>query len=259
MAPDGSKEGVSGGGRLARGIAAAMLLRSFFLQSVWNARGMQNVGFCFAMLPLLGPRGGDAEARRGFLTRHLGFFNTNPALASYAIGAAASAEIAGDPEGAVDTKRTLGGALGMAGDSLFWGSLRPLAALIGVVLAVGGRSWAALALVLVYNAPHLYFRVRGIVSGAARGAAAASEVVGPGFRRAVALVRAAAAFVAGLVLALAAADGGRIDPARGAIAAALFALALVAARLRIPATVIGLAAAAGGVVLAVLGTGGGPS
>jgi PTS system mannose-specific IID component len=236
-----------------------MLLRSFFLQAVWNARGMQNVGFCFAVLPLLGGRAANADARRAFLTRHLGFFNTNPALASYAIGAVASAEIEGDPEAAVDVKRTLGGPLGMAGDSLFWGSLRPLAALVGVALAVGTRSWAPLALLALYNVPHLYFRVRGIASGGARGAAAGSEVTGPGFRRAVALVRAAGAFVAGLVLALAVAGGDRIDPTRGAIAAILFALAVIAVRLRIPATLIGLAAAAGAVVLAAVGTVGGPS
>jgi mannose/fructose/N-acetylgalactosamine-specific phosphotransferase system component IID len=254
-----SKGGADGGARLTRATAAAMFLRSFFLQAVWNTRGMQNVGFCFTMLPLLRDRGGDREERRAFLVRHLAFFNTNPALASYAIGAAASAEVAGDPERAVDTKRTLGGPLGMAGDSMFWGSLRPLAALVAVALAVGERSWAAPALVAIYNVPHLCFRVRGIVSGGARGGAAVSEVTGPGFRKAVALVRAAAAFVAGLVLALAAAGGGRLDPTRGAVAAVLFGLALVAARLRIPATAIGLAAGAGGVVLMILGNGGGLS
>lgn len=259
MASDGSNEMTGGSRRPAPGITAAMVVRSFFLQAVWNPRGMQNVGFCFAMLPLLRVREADAKARRDFLTRHLGFFNTNPAVASYAIGAAAAAEMAGDPDGATDAKRTLGGALGMAGDSLFWGSLRPLAALVGVALAASTRPWAALALVGVYNAPHLYYRVRGIVSAGARGAAAASEVVGPGFRRAVALVRAAAAFVAGVVLALAAGGDGRFDPTRGVIAAVLFALALVAVRLRIPPTVIGLAAAAGGVVFAIHGAGGGPS
>jgi PTS system mannose-specific IID component len=220
---------------------------------------MQNVGFCFSMLPLLTSEKGAREERRAFLARHLAFFNTNPVLASYAIGAAARAELAGEPEEAVDIKRGVGGPLGMAGDSLFWGSLRPLAALIGVSLAAVTRSWAPLALLAVYNVPHLYFRVRGIVAGGSRGAAAASEVTGPGFRRAVALVRAAGAFTAGFVLALAAAGDGHIDPKRGATAAALFALALVAARLRIPATVIGLAAAAGAVALMVVGTGGGPS
>ena len=234
-----------------------MLLRSFFLQAVWNTRGMQNVGFCFSMLPLLKRRESEGEERRAFLTRHLGFFNTNPVLASYAIGAAASAELKGAPQEALDVKRSLGGPLGMAGDSLFWGSLRPLAALVGVALAVETRSWAPLALLVLYNVPHLYFRVRGITQGSARGAAAVSELVGPGFRKAVALVRAACAFVAGLVLALAMGGGGRVDPARAAIAVVLFALAYMVARLRVPAIVIGLAAAAGGVVLMVTGTSGG--
>jgi hypothetical protein len=145
----------------------------------------------------------------------------------------------------------------MAGDSLFWGALRPLAGLVGVALAVETRSGAPLALLALYNVPHLYFRVRGLVSGSVRGAAAASEVVGPGFRRAVALARAAGAFIAGLVLALAAAGDGRVDLGRGTIAAVLFVLAIVATRLRIPPTVIGLAAAAGGVALMMVGGNGG--
>jgi PTS system mannose-specific IID component len=249
--------GIEGGLRLGRRTAAALVLRSFFLQAAWNTRGMQNVGFAFAMQPILALRGGGPDARRAFLKRQLAFFNTNPALSTYAIGAAASAEAAGEPEEGLDVKRSLAGPLGMAGDSLFWSALRPLATLVGVVLAIAGLPWAAIALVVIYNAPHLFFRARGVAAGAARGAAAASEVVGPVFRRAVALARAAAAFVAGLALALAAADGGRIDLARGVVAATLFALAYLAAKLRIPATVVGLAAAAGGVALVVNGFGGG--
>jgi PTS system mannose-specific IID component len=259
MTPTDEGGAIERNGRLAWRTGVALFARSFFLQAAWNARGMQNVGFAFAMQPILALCGDGPDARRAFLNRHLGFFNTNPVLATYAIGAAASAEAAGAPEEGVEAKRGLAGPLGMAGDSLFWGALRPLATLTGVVLAIVGYPWAAIALVAVYNAPHLALRARGVAAGAARGASAASEVVGPGFRRAVALTRAAAAFLAGLALALAVADGGRIDPARGVIAAALFTLAYVAARLRIPATVIGLAAAAGGVVLVVNGFVGGAS
>jgi PTS system mannose-specific IID component len=245
-----------GHGLSGRGARAALLLRSFFLQAVWNPRGMQNVGFCFTMLPLLGRWRDDPEGRRAFLTRHLGFFNTNPVLASYAIGAAASAELADAPEQALEVKRSLGGPLGMAGDSLFWGSLRPLSALVGVALAAQARAWAPFALLALYNVPHLYFRARGIASGGERGGAASSEVLGPAFRRGVALVRAAASFAAGLVLAFAMWGTARVDPGRAAVGLGLFALAYVAVRLRVPATVIGLAAA-GGVMLMVFGNGGG--
>ena len=42
---------------LGRGDRAAIIGGSFLLQSVWNLRTMQSVGFCFALLPVLGGLG----------------------------------------------------------------------------------------------------------------------------------------------------------------------------------------------------------
>ncbi len=170
-------------GTLTRAERAGVLWRSLFLQAAWNPRGMQNVGFCFAMLPVLRRRGADKEARRAFLKRHLGFFNTNPTLASYVLGAAAAAEAAGaDETVAGRLKKGLSSPLGMAGDALLWGALRPLAATVAVLLALRGFAWAPLALVGVYGVPHLVLKARGIGVGAAagpagraRGARAASQ------------------------------------------------------------------------------------
>ena len=132
------REGTANG--LTAGERWALFARSFLLQSVWNTRGMQNVGFAFVLLPLT-RRLTAREEVSAFLKRHLRFFNTNPVFASYVVGSVAAAEIRGDANGAVEAKRALAGPLGMAGDSLFWGGLRPLAALLGVALAVTGRYW----------------------------------------------------------------------------------------------------------------------
>jgi mannose/fructose/N-acetylgalactosamine-specific phosphotransferase system component IID len=239
------------GGALTRGEKLGLLLRSFFLQSVWNSRGMQNVGFCFVMSTLVARFGDDRERVRGFLERHLSFFNTNPTLASYVIGAAARAEAAGEPERAIEAKRGLSGPLGMAGDALLWGALRPLAALVAVALAVLGRVWAPVAFLVIYNVPHLFFRARGIAVGAASGPAGAREVMGAGLRTSVAVVRSASAFAAGIVLALAVRGVGGVDPKRAVVAASLFVLAYVAVRLRIPLTLIGAAGAIGAAALLV--------
>ena len=113
----------------------SLFARSFFVQSVWNPRGMQNVGLCFALLPLA--RSLSEPEKRKFMMRHLGFFNTNPTMASYVIGAVARAEAQG--RGALesdDIKLTMGGPLGMAGDSLMWGAVRPLAGLVAALVAI---------------------------------------------------------------------------------------------------------------------------
>ena len=96
------------------------------------------------------------DAAKAFLTRHLEFFNTNPTMATYVIGAVAAGELDAEEVGGetvADVKRSLSGPLGMAGDALLWGSLRPLAGLSGVAVALLGHAWAAVALLVLYNVP----------------------------------------------------------------------------------------------------------
>jgi PTS system mannose-specific IID component len=240
-----------------------LLLRSFLIQAVWNPRGMQDVGFFFAVSPLA--RTMKDEERRAFVKRHLAFFNTNPVLAPYVIGAVARAELEGRGEADADEiKRALSGVLGMAGDALMWGALRPAAGLIAAAVALYGlqtNAWnvwvAPIVMLVVYNVPHIVLRARGMARGLAAGPAAASELLGVGFRRTVLATRWVGAFAVGFVLALAVSGTHRFGlPAAVAIGAFLV-LGAVAARLRIPATVVGVAGAAGGIILMVSGFYGG--
>ncbi|MFH1689611.1 MAG: PTS system mannose/fructose/sorbose family transporter subunit IID [Candidatus Eisenbacteria bacterium] len=246
-------------GTLTRAERAGMFWRSLFLQAAWNPRGMQNVGFCFAILPVFARCGRSKEARRAFLRRHLGFFNTNPTLASYVLGAAAAAEVAGADESAVvSLKKGLSSPLGMAGDAFLWGALRPLAATLAVLLALRGIVWAPLVLVGVYSVPHLALKARGVGVGAAAGPAGAREVLGPGLKGAVRWTRALAAFGVGLILAGAVTRGdGTAEPWRLLMMVLFVALAYAASRVRIPAMLVALGGAAGGVVLLLAGLNGG--
>ena len=255
----------AGGGAVVRGgdtrglswrDKLALFFRSFLLQSVWNPRGMQNVGFCFALLPLAGRRG--ARGRREFLERHLRFFNTNPVLASYVLGAVAAAEAAGEREDAIESlKKGLASPLGMAGDSLMWGAVRPLAGAVAVVGSLLGFGWAPLALLAVYNGPHLYLRARGIAVGASAGPKGAREVTGAALRGAVRWTRGATAFAVGVAMALGARGDAGLEAWRVVFATVFFLLASAAARMRMPATLVAAAGAAGGVVLLVAGLNGG--
>jgi PTS system mannose-specific IID component len=255
-APRGRSTGVAG--EVTRAERAGIFWRSLFLQAVWNPRGMQSVGFCFALMPLLKRCGSNADARRAFLKRHLRFFNTNPTLAPYAMGAAAEREAAGADEAAISlAKKGLTSLLGMSGDGLMWWALRPLAGIAAVLVAMEGSVWAVAVLVGLYGVPHLVLKARGIAVGADRGPSGARELTGPRFKAAVRALRAVAAFCAGLLLALAASHGGTVEPWRLVGMLLFLALAYVAHRVRIPGTVIALGGAAGGVVLLLTGLNGG--
>ena len=238
---------------------AEIVARSFLLQSVWNRRTMQSVGFCFAMLPVLRAGRPDELARRAFLERHLGFFNTNPVLASYVLGAAAAAEMRSDGHGPVeasDLKRALAGPLGMAGDALFWAALRPLAGFLGVLAALAGKPWAAVLILVVYNVPHLLVRARGVAAGAERGAEAVKEVLGARVKRTVTVLRASCSFAAGLVVALSVSRGG-LAPGALLVAGGVFAAGILALRARVPLSAVAACAVTLGAALTMTGSLGG--
>jgi PTS system mannose-specific IID component len=243
--------------RLTFGDRALITLRSFLIQSVWNPRGMQSVGFCFAMLPVARRLRLEGSALSSFLTRHLGFFNTNPAMASYVLGAAAAAEVRGDTQSVDGIKKGLAGPLGMAGDALLWGAARPFAGLLAVALLDVGLSWAPLALLVFYNIPHLFFRVRGTGVGARLGPSGARELSGRGLRVATVALRGGGAFVAGWLVASAVRGESGIEPWKLVATLSFLALAYAAARWRMPTTLVAAGGALGSLALLAVGLNGG--
>jgi len=156
------------GSRILRNI----WLRQFLLQGCWNYEGMQNVGFAYCMLPALRERhAGSPEELLRALKRHLEFFNTHPAMAGVILGASvlleervASREA--DPRAVGTFKVGLMGSLGAIGDSFFWGALKPMASVAGVLLSLVHPLLGVASLVVLYNLFHLGIRYRGFAAGA---------------------------------------------------------------------------------------------
>ncbi|MFB3925966.1 MAG: PTS system mannose/fructose/sorbose family transporter subunit IID [Syntrophales bacterium] len=144
-------------------------LRSLSIQSSWNFRRMQNLGFAYAMIPTIEKLGKDRNAISRMLTRHLQPFNTHPCMSAAIIGSVVKLEenLSGiDDYAEVDAlKKTLMAPYAAMGDSLFWGALKPFAAALAVLLALKGFLIAPLALVLVYNAFHFLVRIKGFEEG----------------------------------------------------------------------------------------------
>jgi PTS system mannose-specific IID component len=143
--------------------------RSVLQQGSWNFERMQNLGLAYQLLPgLRRLYGGEPPAE--VLERYVEYFNTHPYLASWVAGTALKLEeqqLAGQAP-AVDAaafRDMVMAPYAAMGDALFWGALRPMAAVVGLFLAFQGVPWAPLVLLVLYNPPHLAFRCGGWLLG----------------------------------------------------------------------------------------------
>lgn len=156
-------------GRLPFSILLHTWARTFLLQASWNFERMQGLGALYVLAPALRfyYRGEDLSRAYG---RHTEYFNTHPFLAPALFGATLHLEeerAAGEPVEVApeELKRMLMAPCAAMGDALFWGGIRPLAAVLGLWCAVYGKLWAPLVLLAVFNLPHLAFRTLGLWRG----------------------------------------------------------------------------------------------
>jgi PTS system mannose-specific IID component len=192
--------------RAARRVSAAGLARVFarslFLQAAWNARGMQNLGFAYAMAPALAEIYDDREARAKAAARHLEFFNCHPYMAAAILGGAVRLEerIATGEEPAESVsafKRALGPPLAAIGDGFFWLALRPAAALAAAVTAPWLGLGCIAVFLLLYNSVHVVARVWLFSIGYARAEAMVAPIAHAHFASATPLLKTASSVLAG--------------------------------------------------------------
>jgi PTS system mannose-specific IID component len=158
----------------------AMGLRASLLQATWNYERQQGIGWAWALEPALERLYPDPRLRAERLAEHTAYFNTQPTLASLALGAVAQLEErraggeAPDGEAIARIKAVMGSSLAALGDRLFWFTLRPFAACLGVWFALGGHWLGALVLWACYNVVHLGVRFAGVWWGYRAGPAVLS-------------------------------------------------------------------------------------
>ncbi len=198
----------------------AMALRSNLLQAAWNFERQQGLGWAHAFLPALRRLYPDRAERLERLAEHTAYFNTQPTLASIALGAAARLEedrasgAGGDAASMARLKSALGSTLAALGDRLFWFTLRPFAASLGVLLAMAypQHAWGAAALWCVYAVPHLALRFGGVGWGYAAGPGLLSGAFRERLESAMRWLAVLGCVVLGVALAWALAPGGEPRP-----------------------------------------------
>lgn len=145
--------------------------RSFALQGAFNYERMQNLGYTYAMIPVIRKLYRNHDEQVSALKRHLEMFNTTPVVAPAIMGISAAMEEqnANDPnfdETSINAvKASLMGPLAGIGDSLFWGTFRVIAAGIGISFAQQGNIFGPILFFLLYNIPNFLVKIFGLQFG----------------------------------------------------------------------------------------------
>ena len=221
--------------RLSFGALCRVFIRSLFLQASWNPRGMQNIGFAYAMGPALEELYPDPRVRAQVAQRHLEFFNCHPYMAAAILGGAVRIEervAAGEaqPSAVSQFKATLGPPFAALGDGFFWLALRPAAALAAAVSAPFIGLWAVAIFLVLYNAVHVSARVWMFTSGYLRAEGVVQTLGRAHYASGTPLLKACAAALAGAMAArtvLSIAFGGQLIAALAFLALVIAAFAFL--------------------------------
>ncbi|WP_242346242.1 PTS system mannose/fructose/sorbose family transporter subunit IID [Anaeromyxobacter terrae] len=216
---------------------ARVFWRCLFLQAAWNRRGMQNLGFAYAIEPALAVLYPEPARRREALERHLQFFNCHPFMAAAIVGGAIHHEerVAAGEEPAsapIRYKATLQGPLAALGDGFFWTALRPFCGALGAAGALVIGVPAVVAAIVLYDVIHFSLRL-GLFRAAYRGGDAVIPVIARlGLPLAAERLRAAGVALCGVAAAIVVLRGAGAAGAAAGIVAALAAGAGYAALAR---------------------------
>lgn len=157
--------------------------RSFTMEWTWNYERQANLGYGFAMVPILEKLYKDKpEEKAEALQRHLEFFNTTPHVSTLILGISSAMEEQNSTQEDFDTssinnvKVGLMGPLAGMGDSLLWGTLRIIATGIGTSLALQGNILGPILFLLIFNIPHIILRYICMMGGYKLGAGFLSKM-----------------------------------------------------------------------------------
>ncbi|MCA1960914.1 MAG: PTS system mannose/fructose/sorbose family transporter subunit IID [Desulfomonile sp.] len=187
------------------GVEGRVFRRSFFIETLWNYQKMQNVGFAYAISPALLFIHKNPEARAQAISRQLEYINTHPVMSPLLVGLVARLEQDLEPAAGVRYRRSAMSAAAAYGDRVFWGGIKPLAAIWGTLVALcfSGSVVGGLVLLLVYNLPQVFVRRLGFRLGWTRGLDALQVLGAPRTEHLVRLLRGCFCLALGMTAAAA--------------------------------------------------------
>jgi len=184
-----------------------IFFRSLFIHSSLNYPRMQNLGFCYAVIPVLKFLKLDRAQEAEFLKRHLQLFNSHPYFSGAIIASVVREELHSqgeDAESVVRLKNTFMAPYAALGDPLFSGALKPLCSTVSVLLAFMGFLFTPLVYLFLFTPLHLWIRIKAFLEGYREGNAAFRYISALNLPRLTGMIRlfgfVAAGFLAAFVL-----------------------------------------------------------
>ena len=160
--------------------------RSFTINASYQYERQMNQGFVYSMIPVINKLYDKKEDRAEALERHSEFFNVTPMVSPLVMGITAAMEEVNanddqfDPTSITSVKSALMGPLSGIGDSVFWGTLRPLAAGIACSLALAGNAVAPVLFYVLFNVFNVACRYFGLFKGYELGTSLLSKMAASG-------------------------------------------------------------------------------
>ncbi|MCR4432124.1 MAG: PTS system mannose/fructose/sorbose family transporter subunit IID [Tepidanaerobacteraceae bacterium] len=144
--------------------------RSFFIMSTINYERFQNLGFTFCMAPILRKLYTSKESMKEALQRHIKMYNSHPWMANPILGTVIALEEKNDAEEGIaetinNVKVGLMGPFAGIGDSLFWGTIRPILLGIGASFALQGSIIGPILFLVSWNILNFGFRYYSLMYG----------------------------------------------------------------------------------------------
>lgn len=156
--------------------------RSFTLEGSWNYERMAHMGYVYSMIPVLKKLYTKKEDLGRALKRHLEFVNITPHVVTLLLGISTAMEEQNandenfDESSISSVKTALMGPISGIGDSFFWGTLKIIAAGVGISLASQGNILGPILFLLIFNIPHYILRYLCMFGGYRLGTGLLSKV-----------------------------------------------------------------------------------
>ncbi len=136
-----------------------MAWRSLLLQASFNYERMQACGWLYSLTPALKKIHKNKKDLSSSMKLHMEFFNVHPFLVTFVQGIVTAMEENKEKKETIRAiKIALMGPLGGIGDALFWFTLLPISASIGISLAMEGSIFGPLLFLIMFNLIHFLLR-----------------------------------------------------------------------------------------------------